>query len=234
MPGSDNRLFKRTNTRIKILIIGEIMKVYDGTLDYILLKVSHLVTSPALSLSERKFTFKASYLPDNTECIITPACAFNGLYSADIKLVGQIYVFLLQPSHKFETPSSQTWLFWPAKCPHIQEGSSFLVQDLPPTAPGYTDSQTQLAEEFAASVVMSDGTHWAEWAGHLAGKTVDSRTGLKGSPKRWFTKKIPFTSDLSSFETIDLTDTKHMGKGLRVKGQSEENQNTNQTNPTNL
>lgn len=59
MPGSDNRLLKRTNTRIKILIIGEIMKVCDGTLDYILLKVSHLLTRPALSFSERKFTLKS-------------------------------------------------------------------------------------------------------------------------------------------------------------------------------
>lgn len=95
MPGSDNRLLKRTNIRIKILIIGEIMKVYDGTLNYILLKVSHLVTRPALSFSGMKFTFKASYLSDNTECIIIPARAFNGLYSVDIKLLGQIYLFLL-------------------------------------------------------------------------------------------------------------------------------------------
>lgn len=95
MPSSDNRLLKRTNTRIKILIIEEIMKVYDGTLDYILLKVSHLVTRPVLSFSGKKFTSKTSYLSVNTDCIIIPASAFNGLYSVDIQLVGHIYLFLL-------------------------------------------------------------------------------------------------------------------------------------------
>ena len=41
-------LLKRTNTSIKILIIGEIMKVYDGTVDYILLKESYLITIPII------------------------------------------------------------------------------------------------------------------------------------------------------------------------------------------
>lgn len=48
MPCNGNMLLKRTNTRIKILIIEEIMKVYDGTVDYILLKVSHLITIPTI------------------------------------------------------------------------------------------------------------------------------------------------------------------------------------------
>lgn len=48
MPCNANMLLKRTNTRIKILIIGEIMKVYDGTVDYILLKLSYLITVPII------------------------------------------------------------------------------------------------------------------------------------------------------------------------------------------
>lgn len=48
MPCNANMLLKRTNTRIKILIIGEIMKVHDGTVDYVLLKVSHLITIPTI------------------------------------------------------------------------------------------------------------------------------------------------------------------------------------------
>lgn len=234
MPGSDNRLLKRTNTRIKILIIEEIMKVYDGTLNYILLKVSHLVTRPALLFSGRKFTFKALYLSDNTECTIIPASAFNGLYSADIKFIAQIYPFLLWPSHMLETQSSQTWLSCQKSVPQVQKGSSFLVQALIPSAPGYRGSQMQFAREFAASAealcCVCRHSSGQDEPGILQERQQGTGVG-SGSSKRWFTKRIPFISDPSSSETFDLTDTKYMGKSLvRLK------KNRTQTNPisTNL
>lgn len=230
MPGSDNRLFKRTNTRIKILIIGEIMKVYDGTLDYILLKVSHLLTRPALSFSGRKFTFKASYLSDNTEWIMIPSSAFNVYTLLTLKLLERFTFSCCSHLTCSRQKAAKLGFSCQQSVPQIQKGSSFLVQALIPIALDCTDSQMQFDKEFAPSGEALWHVWWHRMSWTAARHTVENRSGFRGSLKRWFTKRIPFISEPSSSETIDLPDTKYMGKRLvRLRKDRTQTNEPNQT-----